>query len=74
MVLPQAQAAVPSVLHAEEVPVFLDLERALGPRIHDLGDAPDDNAYTSDPRWARLWMRAQAALVVMQRLDEGTSS
>lgn len=54
--------------------MFLDLERALGPRIHDLGDAPDDNAYTSDPRWARLWMRAQAALVVMQRLDEGTSS
>ncbi|MBM7517878.1 SCO4402 family protein [Nocardioides nitrophenolicus] len=69
MVLPQPQAVVPDVLHEEEVPAFLDLERALGILLRDLGDEPDE-AYTSDPRWAAVVDAARAALVVMQRSDE----
>ena len=71
MVLPQPQSAVPDVLHDEEVPAFLALERSLGPMIQDLGDQADD-AYTSDPRWPGVVDAARRALAIMQRSDEGT--
>jgi hypothetical protein len=70
MVLPEPQAAVPDVLRDEEAPALLELEHALGPMIQDLGDAPDA-VYTSDPRWSAVVGAAGAALLVMQRLDEG---
>ncbi len=69
MVLPDPKAAVPNVLHDEEVPCFLELEQALGPMIHDLRDAPDDT-YTSDSRWAAVVETAGRALTFMQQLDE----
>jgi hypothetical protein len=72
LALPEPQEAVPHVLHAEEVPIFLQLERALGPMIADLGDAPDET-YTSDPRWAAVVTAAGAALEVMERLDRDTT-
>lgn len=73
MVLPRPQAAVAGVLHAEEVPAFLRLEGALGPLIRELGDAPDE-VFTGHPRWGAVVDAARAALVVMQRLDEGWPS
>lgn len=71
MVLPQPQTAVPDVLHEEEVPAFLALERTLGPMIQDLGDQADD-VYTSDPRWPGVVDAAGRVLADMQRVDEGT--
>jgi hypothetical protein len=73
MVLPEPSQAVPDVLHQEEVPVFQDLERALGPMIHDLGDRPDAD-YLSDPRWVTVVHAARAALAVMQTQDETNST
>ena len=69
MVLPRPQDAVPDVLHVEEIPVFLELERALGPMIGDLGEQPDE-AYTSDRRWVSVVEAAGRALTVMRRCDE----
>lgn len=69
MVLPHPQAAVPGVLHEAEVPAFLELERALGPMIQDLGDKPD-KTYITDRRWTSVLNAAQGALLAMQRLDE----
>lgn len=71
MVLPEPQLAAPDVLHDEEVSAFLELERALGTMIQDLGDEPDD-VYTSDPRWPAVVDAAGRALIVLQQLDEGT--
>jgi hypothetical protein len=73
LVLPDPQEAVPDVLHPEEIPIFLDLQRALGPMIQDLGDERDD-AYMRDPRWPVVVDTAARALVAMQRLDEEASS
>ncbi|MBF0686196.1 MAG: hypothetical protein IR158_00310 [Cellulomonas sp.] len=73
MVLPLPQTAVPDVLHEEEVPAFLDLEGALGPMLQDLGDEPDE-VFTGDPRWGAVVDAARAALVVMERLDDGSPS
>jgi hypothetical protein len=70
MVLPEPQDAVPEILHLEEVPVFRDLESALGPMVRDLGDQPDDS-YTSDPRWAGVVESAGRALAAMRRCDQG---
>lgn len=73
MVLPDPRVAVPDVLHAGEISAFIELERALGPMIQDLGEKPD-GAYTNDPRWRRVVEAAASALLVMQRLDQETSS
>lgn len=69
MVLPEPSEAVPDVLHQEEVSALNDLEQALGPMLHDLGDRPDAH-YLADPRWPAVVHAAKAALGVLQACDE----
>jgi hypothetical protein len=69
-VLPDPDVAVPSVLHAQEVANFRELEAALGPMLDDLHGQPDD-AYMSDPRWPVVVETAARALAVMEQCDEG---
>lgn len=71
MVLPEPGGVVPSVLLAEEVPAFLELERHLGPMISDLGDLPDAD-YLSDSRWPGVIQAAGAALAAMEACDEAS--
>lgn len=71
MVLPEPQGAVPAVLHAQEVPIFRELENALGPMLDDLREEPGA-AYMSDPRWSLVVETAARALAVMEQCDEGT--
>lgn len=73
MVLPEPQGAVAEVLYQDEVPSLRDLENALGPMIHDLGDQPD-HVYINDPRWLTVVETAARTLVIMQQIDEGMSS
>ncbi|GAB3851837.1 hypothetical protein GCM10028801_01980 [Nocardioides maradonensis] len=71
MVLPAPQGAVPGVLHAQEVQIFRELDRALGPMLDELRGEPDD-VYVSDPRWPLVVETAARALVIMEQCDEGT--
>lgn len=71
-VLPDPAAAVPDVLHEEEVPFFSALEVTLGALLQDLQDAPD-SVYMSSPRWPSVVAAAGNALAVMQRLDGAQS-
>lgn len=68
MVLPEPQDSVPEILHQEEVPFLVELARALGPLIDELGDLPDA-VYTSDPRWPSVIEAAARALAVMKQND-----
>lgn len=70
IVLPEPRSAVGTVIHSEEVPAFLELERVLGPMLDDLGGAADE-VYRTDPRWPTVVRAAGQALVVMKRADEG---
>ena len=51
--LPNPETATPGVLHAAELPAFLDVAASLDPLHAELGDASNE-AYTSDPRWNRV--------------------
>ena len=66
MVLPTPRDAFPSVLRAEEVPAFEELESALGPMLDDLSADPDE-VYLNDPRWAHVVAAAGRALELMER-------
>lgn len=69
MVLPDPHSAVPDLLHEEEMAAFINVDRALGPMIRELGDRPD-LTYTSDARWPNVMAAASHALAVMKRCDE----
>lgn len=69
MVLPAPEGSVPTILHAQEVSIFHDLEHVLGPMLDDLRGEPD-NVYMSDPRWPRVVQAAAEVLAVMERCDE----
>jgi hypothetical protein len=71
MVLPEPQGAAPGVLHSQEVPVFRELDGALGPMLDDLRGEPDA-VYMSDPRWSFVVETAARALTLMEQCDEGT--
>ena len=69
-VLPDPTGAVPSVLHAQEVASFRELEAVLGPVLDDLHGQPDD-VYMNDPRWPAVVETAARALTVMEQCDQG---
>ena len=71
MVLPEPEGSVPTILHAQEVPIFRELEHALGPMLDDLRGEPD-NVYLSDPRWSLVINAASRALAVMEQCDDGS--
>jgi hypothetical protein len=68
MVLPEPHGAVPTVLHAQEVSIFSELEKALGPMLDELQGEADD-VYMRDPRWSRVVETAARALAVMEQCD-----
>ena len=63
-VLPNPETATPGVLHAAELPAFLDVAASLDPLHAELGDASNE-AYTSDPRWNRVVAAAARTLQAM---------
>jgi hypothetical protein len=71
MVLPEPLGAVPGVLHEQEVPIFRELDKALGPMLDDLRGEPD-GVYVNDPRWSLVVETAARALGIMEQCDEGT--
>src|SRR5882757_3805420 len=71
MVLPEPEGSVPTILHAQEVPIFRELENALRPILDDLRGQPDE-VYVSDPRWSLVVNTASRALAVMEECDNGS--
>ncbi len=67
-VLGDAQGAVGTILHPDEVHSFTMLFEAFNPLIDDLGDASDD-AYLAHPRWPLVVERARAALATLRAGD-----
>lgn len=72
MVLPDPAGSAPAVLYAQEVPIFTELERALGPMLDTLHGLPD-HVYLSDPRWDLVVDVARRALATMEQSDDGSS-